>query len=331
MASIQKTASGRYKAYVTVNYKVKTKTFDSKGEANAWAAKLESALKAGETLTPDIPYKAMLEKYREEVSPKKKRGGGKEILRINAFIRENPDLCAIKIKDLSRKHFADYRDKRLKTVKGSTVTREFNLLSNVFRVAIDEWEWLKENPMTKVRRPPATPGRDRRISPDEIDAICQSAVYSLDKTPENILQRVAAAFTFAIETAMRAQEICNLKQTNLSGRSASLQDSKTATGVRQVPLSKRALEILEQMKRVDLPGDSVFHLSTSQLDSNFRKLTTRLMIEDIHFHDTRHEAMTRLARKVPVLDLARITGIKDLKILMVYYNATAEDIAPLLD
>jgi hypothetical protein len=41
--------------------------------------------------------------------------------------------------------------------------------------------------------------------------------------------------------------------------------------------------------------------------------------------------MTRLARKVPVLDLARITGIKDLKILMVYYNATAEDIAPLLD
>ena len=51
----------------------------------------------------------------------------------------------------------------------------------------------------------------------------------------------------------------------------------------------------------------------------------------MHFHDSRHEAITRLAKKLNVLDLARMTGIRDLKILNVYYNETAESMAARLD
>jgi hypothetical protein len=46
------------------------------------------------------------------------------------------------------------------------------------------------------------------------------------------------------------------------------------------------------------------------------------------FHDSRGEALTRLARKVDVLTLSRISGIKDLKLLQEhYYRETSEQIA----
>ncbi|MCB1764228.1 MAG: site-specific integrase, partial [Gammaproteobacteria bacterium] len=63
----------------------------------------------------------------------------------------------------------------------------------------------------------------------------------------------------------------------------------------------------------------------------FRKIKNRTQIENLTFHDTRHEAITRLSKKLDVLDLARMVGIRDLKILMVYYNATASEIAERLN
>lgn len=68
-------------------------------------------------------------------------------------------------------------------------------------------------------------------------------------------------------------------------------------------------------------------LSGDLLDALFRKARARAMIEDLHFHDTRHEAITRLAKRLDVMDLARMVVIRDLRILMVYYNATAAEIA----
>jgi len=59
----------------------------------------------------------------------------------------------------------------------------------------------------------------------------------------------------------------------------------------------------------------------------FRAARDPLPIENLCFHDTRHEAITRLARKLEILDLARTIGHKDLRSLMIYYNATASEIA----
>ncbi len=97
---------------------------------------------------------------------------------------------------------------------------------------------------------------------------------------------------------------------------------------RDVPLSGEAIRILEQI-RTDT--ESVFNLEASQIDVNFRKAKDRCMIEDLHFHDTRHLAITRLASKLDVLELARMVGHKDLRQLMVYYNKTAEDLAKKLN
>jgi len=93
---------------------------------------------------------------------------------------------------------------------------------------------------------------------------------------------------------------------------------------RSVPLSSEALRLPGQLPRVD---DSVFVLTARQIDAIFRKIRARALIENLHFHDSRHEAITRLARKLDVMDLARMVGTRDLRILMVYYNATPSEIA----
>lgn len=93
---------------------------------------------------------------------------------------------------------------------------------------------------------------------------------------------------------------------------------------RQVPLTRHAARLLRPVAK----RDSCFSISAASLDTLFRKSRNRLLIEDLHFHDSRAEALTRLSRKVDVMTLAKISGHKDLRLLQeVYYRESPEDIA----
>ncbi len=94
---------------------------------------------------------------------------------------------------------------------------------------------------------------------------------------------------------------------------------------RDVPLSKRALELLALLP--DSGEAPLFGISTASLDALFRKARQRSCIEGLTFHDSRHAAITRLAKKLNVLDLARMVSHRDLRMLQVYYNESAEDMA----
>jgi len=97
---------------------------------------------------------------------------------------------------------------------------------------------------------------------------------------------------------------------------------------REVPLSKEAVRLLQCMRPFK---DPVFRLTDEVRDVLFREARDRAGIVGLTFHDTRHEATTRLARKLDVLDLARMLGHRDVKSLLIYYNATAQEIAGRLD
>ena len=59
----------------------------------------------------------------------------------------------------------------------------------------------------------------------------------------------------------------------------------------------------------------------------FRRARFAAGIHDLTFHDARHEAVSRLAQRLDVLDLARMIGHRDVRSLMVYYNPSAEELA----
>jgi integrase len=323
MAQVTKTKSGKFKFVVTVNYKQQSKTFATKAEGYVW----EEQLKAGKGKTPNITFGKLLEDYRDKVSVNKK-GERWERIRIAKFLTDK-ELSDVKLADLDKTVIAKWRDRRLKEVSALSVLREWALLSHCIEIAIHEWDYLKENPMKSVKKPVGEAPRDRLITQDEINRLNFALNYSNDAKLSTITSRVGAAFNFAIETAFRAQEICNLTWGDISGSVAKINDSKTRAGVRSVPLSTRAREIIEQCKGID--EKLVFNIKTSQLDSLFRKAKKLALIEGVHFHDSRATAITRLAKKLDILDLAKIIGHKDLRMLMVYYRENVESLVSKLD
>ena len=242
-----------------------------------------------------------------------------------AALSDTAQLTGLRFLRSAKLDFANWRDTRLKQVSNLTVLREWALLSHAIEIAIREWEWLKVNPMKGLKKPIGEPPRDRLITSDEITRLCDALNYSPDEKPSQVISRVGAAFVFAIETALRAQELCNLKWVDVVGRTIKINASKTRAGIREVPLSAKALKILAQMKGID--DNLVFNLRTSQVDSLFRKAKGQCLITDLHFHDSRATAITKLSTKLNILELARMVGHKDLKMLMVYYRPTAESLA----
>lgn len=304
----------RWYAELWVNGFRKGASFNTKAEAAAWKARARTEI-SDKGFTKDITVAELLDKYARDVSTKK-RSERWEIVRLNA-LKKMP-LASVRLPKLSAKHIAEWRDLRLKDVSTSTTSREWTLLSGVFSVAVNEWGFLQSHPMKGVKRPKEAPPRDRRITEDEIDRIVFVSGYEKNK-PRNLAQTAAAAFLFAIETAMRAGEILKLTadDVDFEKRVATLRNTKNGFP-RKVPLSTEAVRILRE---------GFFEITSSQLDANFRKIKKNAGIENLHFHDSRHEAITRLAGKMDVLSLARMVGHRNLNQLMTYYNESAEDLA----
>jgi len=97
---------------------------------------------------------------------------------------------------------------------------------------------------------------------------------------------------------------------------------------RDVPLTRRGVEILHTLPPQSGPA---FQLKAAQRDALWRKVRDKTRIADLHFHDSRAEAIWRLSKKLNALDLARVIGHRDPKSLMIYYNDSASELAKQLD
>ena len=139
----------------------------------------------------------------------------------------------------------------------------------------------------------------------------------------NLSQRVALAFLFAIETACRGGEIVRLQWADVSERSVHLPKTKNGDK-RDVPLSLRAREILALLPVDDRP---VFGITDAQKDALFRAGVTRSAIANLHFHDSRAQAIFALSKKLDILELSVAVGHRNLSSLRLYYQTTADELA----
>ena len=326
MAHYETLTDGKVRAHIFVNGKRQSKTFPNKQKAKSWAKESEYELsKRPDGIDDSVTLGDLFKRYAEEVSPAKK-GSHWEFIRLLKF-QQCDDICRHKLVELKREHFEDWITERLRHVKSSTVNRELNLISHCLTQA-RRWRLMAHEPFKDLSRPRNPLPRFRRITEHEIQQLCIVLGYRKDIEIKLKRQFVAVAFLFAIETAMRAGEICMLTKPliNRDTAVAHLPDTKNSYP-RDVPLSPKAIELLEQLPEPAKPGDPVFQLTAQTLDANFRKYCKLTAIEDLHFHDTRHEAITRLADKLDVLDLARVTGHRDIRQLLTYYNKSAEELA----
>lgn len=307
----------------------KSKTCKTKAEAAQWALEEERKLELQEQgLQPETVLADVVERYLKEITPTK-RGIRHETLRLNKFSRH--PICNKFIGDVTRKDFEQWIAEREKEVSGESIRRELSTIRNIFNVAVERWNYIEKNPMIGLVLPKGSPPRTQRYSEEEIERLLY--VSSYHDTLKTVRARTGAAMLFAIETAMRASEICGLTWDNVDfeDRTAYLPITKNGSS-RRVPLSKKAIAILERLKEEVGNTGTCFQIESKSLDATFRKLKKMAMCEHLHFHDTRREALTRLAKKVDVMTLAKISGHKDIRILQnVYYAPNMKDIAGLLD
>lgn len=320
MASIRPTGTGAYRVQVYVRGVRDSTTKPTRKEAAQWALERESEL-SGRKL-PEKTLADAMRRYASDVAPQH-RGERWEVVRISALLRM--PIARHRLSGLTGADMAVWRDWRRQSVSDSTVAREMNLLRSVLEYARRDLHWIRENPLADVRWPQQPRGRRRRLTPVEVDDLAKAFGVHEKLLAETATQRVGLAFLFALETAMRSSEILGLTWQNVYLQEQFVRLPRTKNGdQRDVPLSTRAIAILRALPKAFGP---VFGIDSALRDALWRKVRDKTPHTDIHFHDTRSEAIWRLSKKLDVLPLARMIGHRDPKSLLIYFDESASDMA----
>lgn len=333
MATPKKTPEGTWRVQMQVSGERVGGTFPTKREADDWIARTRLELKsAARGTTGEIKTMAQaMQRYALEVSPDK-RGGDKEVIRINAILRHEAFPAKVKMSDLTPDHFSAWRDSRLKIRARGSVLRDMNLLSSILTTARREWRWISANPMSDVRRPAEPDHREVVISRRQIVMMLRALNYQREPI-RSVQQAVGMAFAVALCTGMRAGELCNLKWEDVREDHVILHITKNGKR-REVPLSSRARMLVERLRGWD--DEKVFGITAQTLDAMFRKYRARAGLDGFTFHDSRHTAATMIAGRMrsgsipaqqAVMDLCKMFGWSRMDQALVYYNPKAGDIA----
>lgn len=325
MATITKRKNGWSVQIRRKGYAQQTRTLSTKAEAQAWAREQEGRI--DRALAPinlrvlkRTTLRDVIERYLREVTPTKD-SEYTEAARLKKVLREQ-SFCDLALVDLTPKVFADYRTARLANVKPGTVHRELGLIRHALEVSRREWDIdLPANPLDRVKRPKLANARDRRLGPGEYERL--KVALQRSRNP-----LVAHAVEFAIHTAMRRGEILALRweQVNWQQRTAYIADSKTGVP-RTIPLLDCALAVLQRL-RLDLARGPVFPMSMEALKQAWERARDRAGLGDLHFHDLRHEAISRLCEMgLTIPEVALISGHKDPRMLFRYVNLRPADLA----
>ena len=356
MATFHQRESGRWQAKVRRDGGEQSRTFAKKADAEAWARKLESEIERGVWRDTDEAERTTLaealERYEREVTPRKK-GAEQEAYRVRALRRlplARRTLARIRGADI-----AAFRDAELELLAPSTVVKHLALLSNLFEIARKEWGIEVDNPVRQISKPKFDNARTRRLTDEE----ARYLLAAVDNPGHSVKARsgdrrnewMPSIVRWALETAMRQGEILALdwRHVDLEKRTAHLPETKNGTA-RTVPLSSAAVALIEgsvegsgNVKR--LRRGKVFPTTASALKQSFTRAVARArreyekdcaaqgespapgFLEDLHFHDLRREATSRLAERLQMHELMRVTGHKDTRMLARYYEPRAEDLA----
>lgn len=299
-----------------------SRTFDRVADAKAWAALEEAQIEKALPPTPrrllaQTSYGDIIRRYRDQITPLKK-SAVTEAQRLRQL--ENGPLASVALLDLTPSRLATYRDDRLLKVKPATVRRELALISHSIEVARKEWGFaLPVNPIRQIMLPRVRNARDRRLRVGEWQRLLDTA--STCRNP-----RIGPFIRLAVETGMRRSELIALSwdDVNLGGATILIRDSKSGYP-RVIPITDEGVLILHQ---VGLGEGSVFKLTANAFKLSWTRIIRKAGLTDLHFHDLRHEAISRFAEMgLTTMELAAISGHRDLRMLSRYTHIQPSSLA----
>ena len=325
MAMIRKRGDFQYQAVIRrKGWPVESKTFFTEKDAEKWARGVEHEMDRGIFVSryeaENTTLYEALERYAKEVSILKK-SYARELVRIRNL--QGKQFASRFLATLKGSNFASFRDlRRAEGLAENTVRLDLALISHLFTIARREWgmEGLT-NPIKNIAMPSGSNERTRRLVGNEQELILNDL-----KNCRNpyILQ----ATLFALETACRQGEVLRLTWENIDFNQKTAFIDKTKNGEsRTIPLSPRALSAVTQLPR-PIKNGCVFKVSANGLSRAFKRSCKKYKLENLKFHDLRHEATSQLFEKgLNPMEAATITGHKTLQMLKRYTHLRPTDLA----
>ena len=342
MASITKQAGKRRATYKVrirkPNNPTVTKTFSSKNLAEKWARKTELEIEEGvyfdKQEAANHTVAELVDRYLIEDLQKlaesdwrmrsrqlkwwKVEIGHKTLNKVTPVLLVE---CRNKLKS---EEISSKNNPETKFRSGSTVNRYMAALSAAFGIASSEWQWVKENPFSRVRREKESDGRIRFLSADERSNLLEACQGSQNKSLYLIT-------ILALSTGMRQAEVMTLTWQQINIERGTITLFKTKNGeIRVVPLVGFAKQLILQLSKVrKLNNPYIFdgrHKSHAQFPRKAWETAVRKSdITDFHFHDCRHSAASELAMNGASLhEIAAVLGHKTLAMVQRYAHLSEQ-------
>ena len=334
------TACIRLKGYPTM-----TATFDKKQHAVLWIQENETKMKQGLHIQTSESKKHTLEeaidRFLTHELPKRKADVRNIEMKLKwwknrlgkYYLYSITPALLTEVKEQLETEPAIKPTKNRKTRTGATVNRYLNTLSIVLNFASNEWGWLNENPMHKVRKNKEKAENDRYLTLEEINALL-SACKNIKMENGNYNEQTFLFVLIALTTGARFSEIKKLTWATVDLKNKMFYFLNTKNGEsRGVPMVADVYNALIEFQKVrNINNKSLWVTADGKnlinMRTRFAKALKMANIENCRFHDLRHTVASYIAMNGgSTLDIAQVTGHKSMQVLKRYTHYTKSYIA----
>jgi integrase len=337
MATYQKRGK-KWRAIIRIKGQSRSRSFPTKTAAKEWATRVENEINTGKIHKKQIPPRgltvwSLIDEYVDTVSRGAKPFGRSKLAVLNMLKRE---LGNIAVKDIDQDVLDDFVDRRrLQGAGGVTIGIDLSVLTTLFSWArVRKRLEIPLEPIQDCRKGMQMDGirtksteRDRRPTDEELERL-----YSHWENKKRQKIPMVDICKFAIATGMRQSEITRIQWDDLDA------DNKTVVIRKRkhpkepkdqtVPLLDAAgYDAWALIQSQPQKGARIFPYDPKSVSTNFTRAHKALKIEDLHFHDLRHEATSRLFKAgYQIQEVALVTGHNDWKMLQRYTQLRPEDL-----
>lgn len=330
MATIRKRGKGYFAEIRRKNYPRQNKTFLTKASAQVWVRRVELSMDNGSFIDVSQPRSVVIEDIIQDLIVSYERFN----LPVAAPKRSALSQLAtyfngVSIHDLTVEDVLVFAAERRRVVSASTLQKQMyyfkqavknsriKLVEDVVQIATEE--------LIKKKVILGSVWRDRRLEPKEYEMLIKAAKKHW----------IRHAIDIAIESGMRQGEIHSLRMSDIDFARGVIKllrkDPKAEGGKKlcKIPLLKGVREVIVRVQKEINGRDKLFEVSnSSSISDKFASLRRGLGIEDLTFHDLRHEAISRMFERGMSIEQVRlVSGHTSLDQLSRYINLKAEDVA----
>lgn len=284
---------------------------DNKRVADDIHAKMKLEIREGRFFQTDQgnkrSFKDMSDKYLAEYASEK---APRSIIRDTISLKHLLPVFGNKfLSQITANQINSYKVKRRNEgASASSINKELAFAKHAFNIAIREWEWIRDNPFTRVGMERLPQPRVRYLIREEFERLYQVCN-----------DRLKPIILFAVNTGIRQENILNLtwQEVDLSRGIITVQQTKNGERL-GLPMNQSVKDLLAKLSKLRFIRSShIFPNSRgSKLDGGkvrkwFGMACKKAGIENFRFHDLRHTAASWMVQNgVDLYIVQRILGHK---------------------